>query len=108
MCRECVDHAISVLTDSIKDWDSERILFLGGNSSRRVFKLSIEEQGLHGLRVLNCPDLGIPAEEAQFPYIMAVDSSLRVLAVYFPNKSTRGTNYDYRHVKYMYDRLIGN
>ena len=106
MCRECVDHSIRVITDSVCLFDKSRILFLADNASRRVFKLGIEEQSLQGGRVLNCPALGIPAEEAMFPYIMAVDSSLRVLALYFPSKSTHGTDYDYRHVKYMYDRLV--
>ena len=106
MCRECVEHSISVINDSISHFDISRILFLAENSSRRVFKLNIDEYGLQGCPVLNCPNLGIPAEEAMFPYIMAVDSSLRVLSVYFPTKSTHGTDYDYRHVKYMYDKLI--
>jgi len=106
MCRECVDHTISVLRDNIDSLDGGRILFMADNASRRVLKLNIDEQRLQGLRVLNCPSLGIPAEEAMFPYIMAVDSSLRVLSVYFPTKSTHGTDYDYRHVKYMYDKLI--
>lgn len=106
MCRECVDHTISVLRDNIDSLSKDRIVFLAENASRRVFKLNIDEQGLHGCRVLNCPTLGIPAEQAQLPYIMAVDSTLRVLAVYFPSKSTHGTDYDYRHVKSMYDKLI--
>ena len=106
MCQECVAHTLSILTDHIDSLDRNRIVFLASNNSRRVLKLNVREYGLDGSRVLNCPNLGIPADEAMFPYIMAVDSSLRVLSVYFPSKSTHGTDYDYRHVKYMYDNLI--
>ncbi len=106
MCRECVEHTISVFTDNKDSLDMKRILFLPQNTSKRVFKLNFDEYGLHGCRVLNCPTLGIGAEETDFPYIMVVDKDLRVLNVYFPTKSTHGTDYDYKHVKMIYDKMI--
>lgn len=106
MCRECVEHTISVFTDNRDSLDMKRILFLPQNTSKRVFKLNFEEYGLHGCRVLNCPNLSIDAEETMFPYIMVVDKDLRVLTVYFPTKSTHGTDYDYKHVKMIYDKMI--
>ena len=36
---------------------------------------------------------------------MVVDSSLTVIAVYAPSKSTHGTDFDYKNVKLMYDNL---
>ena len=106
MCRECVEHTISVFTDNMDSLDMKRILFLPQNTSKRVFKLNFEEYGLRGCRVLNCPNLSIDAEEMMFPYIMVVDKDLRVLTVYFPTKSTHGTDYDYKHVKMIYDKMI--
>lgn len=106
MCRECVEHTISVLTDNMDSLDRNKIVFLAENSSRRVLKLNVTEFGLENCRVLNCANLGINAEGAMFPYIMAVDKDLRVLNVYFPTKSTHGTDYDYKHVKLLYDKLI--
>ena len=106
MCHECVEHAISVFTDNKDSLDMKRILFMPQNSSKRVFKLNFDEYNLHGCRVLNCPNLGIVAEEMQFPYIMVVDKDLRVLNVYFPTKSTHGTDYDYKHVKMIFDKMI--
>ena len=105
MCRECVEHTVSVFTDNKDSLDMKRILFLPQNTSKRVFKLNFEEYGLHGCRVLNCPNLSIDAEETMFPYIMVVDNDLRVLNVYFPTKSTHGTDYDYKHVKMIYDKM---
>ena len=106
MCRECVEHTISVFTDNLDSLDRNKIVFLAENSSRRVLKLNVTEFGLQNCRVLNCANLGINAEGAMFPYIMAVDKDLRVLNVYFPTKSTHGTDYDYKHVKLLYDKLI--
>jgi len=106
MCRECVEHTISVFTDNMDSLDRNKIVFLAENSSRRVLKLNVTEFGLENCRVLNCANLGINAEGAMFPYIMAVDKDLRVLNVYFPTKSTHGTDYDYKHVKLLYDKLI--
>lgn len=106
MCRECVEHTISVFTDNLDSLDRNKIIFLAENSSRRVLKLNVTEFGLQNCRVLNCANLGINAEGAMFPYIMAVDKDLRVLNVYFPTKSTHGTDYDYKHVKLLYDKLI--
>ena len=106
MCRECVEHTISVLTDNMDSLDRNKIVFLAENSGRRVLKLNVTEFGLQNCRVLNCANLGINAEGAMFPYIMAVDKDLRVLNVYFPTKSTHGTDYDYKHVKLLYDKLI--
>ncbi len=106
MCRECVEHTISVFTDNRDSLDRNKIVFLAENSSRRVLKLNVTEFGLQNCRVLNCAKLGINAEDAMFPYIMAVDKDLRVLNVYFPTKSTHGTDYDYKHVKLLYDKLI--
>jgi len=106
MCRECVEHTISVFTDNLDSLDRNKIIFLAENSSRRVFKLNVTEFGLQNCRVLNCANLGINAEGAMFPYIMVVDKDLRVLNVYFPTKSTHGTDYDYKHVKLLYDKLI--
>jgi hypothetical protein len=106
MCRECVEHTISVFTDNMDSLDRNKIVFLAENSSRRVLKLNVTEFGLQNCRVLNCANLGINAEDAMFPYIMAVDKELRVLNVYFPTKSTHGTDYDYKHVKLLYDKLI--
>lgn len=106
MCRECVEHTISVFTDNLDSLDRNKIVFLAENSSRRVLKLNVTEFGLENCRVLNCANLGINAEGAMFPYIMAVDKDLRVLNVYFPTKSTHGTDYDYKHVKLLYDKLI--
>lgn len=106
MCRECVEHTISIFTDNIDSLDRDRIVFLAENSSRRVLKLNITEFGLRNCHVLNCANLGINAEGAMFPYITAVDKDLRVLNIYFPTKSTHGTDYDYKHVKLLYDKLI--
>ena len=106
MCRECVEHTISVFTDNLDSLDRNKIVFLAENSSRRVLKLNVTEFGLQNCRVLNCANLGINAEGAMFPYIVAVDKDLRVLNVYFPTKSTHGTDYDYKHVKLLYDKLI--
>lgn len=106
MCRECVEHTISVFTDNMDSLDRNKIVFLAENSSRRVLKLNVTEFGLQNCRVLNCANLGINAEDAMFPYIMAVDKDLRVLNVYFPTKSTHGTDYDYKHIKMLYDKLI--
>ncbi|MBO7441099.1 MAG: hypothetical protein J6U21_15615 [Bacteroidales bacterium] len=106
MCRECVEHTISVFTDNMDSLDRNKIVFLAENSSRRVLKLNVTEFGLENCRVLNCANLGINAEGAMFPYIMAVDKDLRVLNVYFPTKSTHGTDYDYKHIKLLYDKLI--
>ena len=106
MCRECVEHTISVFTDNLDSLDRNKIFFLAENSSRRVLKLNVTEFGLQNCRVLNCANLGINAEGAMFPYIMAVDKDLRVLNVYFPTKSTHGTDYDYKHIKLLYDKLI--
>jgi hypothetical protein len=106
MCRECVEHTISVFTDNRDSLDRNKIVFLAENSSRRVLKVNVTEFGLQNCRVLNCAKLGINAEDAMFPYIMAVDKDLRVLNVYFPTKSTHGTDYDYKHVKLLYDKLI--
>ena len=106
MCRECVEHTISVFTDNMDSLDRNKIVFLAENSSRRVLKLNVTEFGLENCRVLNCANLGINAEGVMFPYIMAVDKDLRVLNVYFPTKSTHGTDYDYKHIKLLYDKLI--
>lgn len=106
MCRECVEHTISVFTDNIDSLDRKKIIFLAENTSRRVLKLNVTEFGLQDCRVLNCAKLGINAEGAMFPYIVAVDKDLRVLNVYFPTKSTHGTDYDYKHVKMIYDKMI--
>ena len=106
MCRECVEHTISVFTDNMDSLDRNKIVFLAENSSRRVLKLNVTEFGLQNCRVLNCVNLGINAEGAMFPYIMVVDKDLRVINVYFPTKSTHGTDYDYKHVKMLYDKLI--
>jgi hypothetical protein len=106
MCRECVEHTISIFTDNLDSLDKAKIIFLAENSSRRVLKLNVTEFGLQNCRVLNCANLGINAEGAMFPYIVAVDKDLRVLNVYFTTKSTHGTDYDYKHVKLLYDKLI--
>lgn len=106
MCHECVEHTISVFTDNKDSLDMKRILLLPQNISKRVFKLNFDEYGLHGCRILNCPTFDISAEETDFPYIMVVDRDLRVLNVYFPTKSTHGTDYDYKHVKMIYDKMI--
>ena len=105
-CDECVDHAIKVIRDTKGSIDMSKVLFVVDSKNNSTFKKFVMDYDLEGFNVLNCPNLGIPADEAMFPYIMAVDSSLRVLSVYFPTKSTHGTDYDYRHVKYMYDKLI--
>lgn len=106
MCPQCVDHAISVIADSMSRLDGERILFLSQNSSRRSQKVLIREHGIKDCPFYDCPGLGIPADKADYPYIMAVDSSLKVLSVYFPTKDTHGSDYDFRHVKYIWDKMI--
>ncbi|MBR4327278.1 MAG: hypothetical protein IKP73_17330 [Bacteroidales bacterium] len=106
MCRECVKHNISIFMDNKDSLDMKRILFLPRSESRRALKLNFDEYGLQGCRVLNCPCFSIDAEETKFPYIMVVDNDLRILNVYFPTKSTHGTDYDYKHVKMIYDKMI--
>ena len=106
MCHQCVEHTMSVLTDNMDSLVKDKIVFLADNPSRRNLKLNFIEYGLQNCNVLNAPNLGINADNANFPYIMVVDKDLRVLTVYFPTKSTHGTDYDYKHVKLLYDKMI--
>lgn len=106
MCRECVEHAISVIINNSNYFDFNKIIFIANNSSRRVFKLNISEFGLQNCQVLNCANLGIQAENEMFPYFLFVDREFRVLNVYYPNKSTHGSDFDFKHVKMLYDKFI--
>lgn len=106
MCHQCVEHTMSVFTDNKDSINIQNVVFLADNPSRRNLKLNILEYGLQESLVFNCPNLGVDAESAEFPFILIIDKDLRVLSVYFPTKSTHGTDYDYNHVKLLYDKLI--
>ena len=74
--------------------------------SPRVFNLQIREYGLEDCNIFRCGDLSLPIEKVMFPYFMVVDSSLTVIAVYAPSKSTHETDFDFKNVKLMYDNLV--
>ena len=105
-CTQCVEHAVSVLTDNKSAFDFSKVLFLSDCNSPRVFKLQIREYGLENCNMFNCGNLGLPIEEIMFPYYMVIDSTLTVRAVYAPSKSTHGTDFDFKNVKLMYDNLV--
>lgn len=108
MCHQCVEHTMSVFTDNKDSLKIQNIVFLADNPNRRNLKLNFSEYGLQGCKIFNCQNLGICADSADFPYILVVDKDLRVLSVYFPTKSTHGTDYDYKHVKMMYDCMVAD
>lgn len=105
-CQECVSHAIRVIQDSINSFDLSKILFIADNSDSRTFKLQMREYGLQNYNVVNCGDLGIPAEKVMFPYYVVIDSNFTVISTYFPNKSTHGTDFDFKNLKLMYENLL--
>lgn len=107
-CKQCVDHTVSVLLDNKDSFDFSRIVFLSDTDSPRVFNLQIREYGLESCNIFRCGDLSLPIEKVMFPFFMVVDSSLTVIAVYAPSKSTHGTDFDYKNVKLMYDSLVAD
>ena len=107
-CKQCVDHTVSVLLDNKDSFDFSRIVFLSETDSPRVFNLQIREYGLENCNIFRCGDLSLPIEKVMFPFFMVVDSSLTVIAVYAPSKSTHGTDFDYKNVKLMYDSLVAD
>ena len=105
-CTQCVEHAVSVLTDNKSAFEFTKVLFLSDCSSLRVVKLQIQESGLDDCNVFQCGSLDLPIDNIMFPYFMVVDSTLMVKTVYAPSKSTHGTDFDYKNVKLMYDNLV--
>lgn len=107
-CYQCVDYAIANFLKSISDFDAQRILFVGDNSNSRVAKLKREDFGITEYNYIDCHNLGIPAEEWNFPYYIVIDKMLAVKCIYFPNKSTRHLNLDSANLNLMYRQLVAN
>ncbi len=105
-CEQCVEHATSILIDHMKEFEISNVLIFTCSNSYRNLKLQIKEYGLEDYKMYNCSELNIPIEKTMFPYFMVVDSTLTVRTVYFPTKSTHGTDFDYKHVKMIYDKMI--
>ncbi|MCR4558465.1 MAG: hypothetical protein K5685_00120 [Bacteroidales bacterium] len=106
-CQECIKYAISVINKHKDVFDMTRVLFLANTKSKRIFKLQNKEYNIQKYNVLNCvEDLGIQAEQIEYPYFIVIDNELRVCGIYFPNKSTHGTDFDFKNVKLMYENLV--
>jgi hypothetical protein len=106
-CQECIKYAVSVINKHKDVFDMTRVLFLANTKSKRIFKLQNKEYNIQDYNVWNCiDDLGIQAETIEYPYFIALDNELRVCGIYFPNKSTHGTDFDFKNLKLMYDNLI--
>ena len=84
-----------------------KVLFLPNIQSKRILKLQNREYNVSDCNVRNCvDDLNIQADHISYPYYMVVDSDLRVCGIYAPNKSTHGTDFDFKNLKLMYDNLV--
>ncbi|MCQ2974943.1 MAG: hypothetical protein MJ211_09040 [Bacteroidales bacterium] len=105
-CEQCVNHAISVLLDNKECFDFSKIIFLGDFDSKRNFKICNHIYNIIDYQIYNSSELNIPADKLLFPYYIIVDKNLHVLSIYLPNKSTHGTDFDFKNLKYMYDSLI--
>ncbi|MCQ2974403.1 MAG: hypothetical protein MJ211_06280 [Bacteroidales bacterium] len=105
-CGQCVEHSISILMDNKEYFDFSKIIFLGSFLSKRNFILSKKMYNLIDYQLYNCQELNIPADKNMFPYYMIIDKNLKVIAVYFPTKSTHGTDFDFKNLKFLYDKFI--
>ncbi|MCQ2974408.1 MAG: hypothetical protein MJ211_06305 [Bacteroidales bacterium] len=105
-CQQCVNHAISVLKDNSEEFDFSKILFIADNSSTRVYNLQNQEYNLKNNNVVNIHDLSISAETLMFPYYIIINKNLEILAFYTPNKTTHGTDIDFKNLKFVYDNFF--
>lgn len=94
-CSSCVDYAIKYLLEKKDSIGQENILFLGGQTNNRLFNREKKLYGIHQMNVGNCTDLGLSIEKISYPYFLVIDSTLKVLNVFVPEKKNESFNNEY-------------
>ncbi|MEA4820732.1 MAG: hypothetical protein VB122_00635 [Erysipelotrichales bacterium] len=87
-CKDCVLNAFSQLKKYSSFIMIDKVLFLGLYNTTKDFNWAKSNLDINNLQVYNSYEFDIPAEKLSYPYYFVLDSKLRILDVFFPDKNT--------------------
>lgn len=87
-CESCINYSINTLLQWSNKIGKDNILFLGTYRNNKIFNKQKPLYGIDTLNTVNVDAINLPVEDCGHPYYFILDSTLRVLNVFLPNKGT--------------------
>lgn len=87
-CESCINYSINTLLQWSNRIGKDNILFLGTYRNNKIFNRQKPLYGIDTLITVNTDGVNLSAEDLGHPYYFILDSTLRVLNVFLPNKET--------------------